>query len=70
MEKPKNILIREQYGSAYTLLGNKLVYMPLNPDGKILYDEKGFVDFYSLDEELVYKLKRIRNKLLKQAKTI
>ena len=44
--------------------------MPLNPDGKILYDEKGFVDFYSLDKELVYKLKRIRNKLLKPAKTI
>ena len=70
MEKPKNILIEEQYGSAYTLQGNKLVYMPLNQDGKILYEQKGFVDFYSLDEVTVYKLKQIKNKLLKRAKTI
>ena len=44
--------------------------MPLNQDGKILYEQKGFVDFYSLDEVTVYKLKQIKNKLLKRAKTI
>ena len=70
MQTSIDILIEEQYGSAYTLQGNKLVYMPLNQDGKILYEQKGFVDFYSLDEVTVYKLKQIKNKLLKRAKTI